>query len=65
MNDFVQHKIKLKQQIYKTYQTNGREDNDYFKLQEAASLISEVISRRQEECQNHLTLKLSDPVTNA
>ena len=43
---------------------NDRKDSDYFKLQEATSVISEVISRRKQEYQNHLALELSDPMTN-
>ena len=44
---------------------NGHNESDYFKLQEATSALSEVISRRKEEHQNDLVLKLSDPMTNA
>ena len=65
MNDFIKNKIKWKHQIYKIYQKNGHKDRDYFKLQEATSVVSELISRRKEEYQNHLALKLSDPMTNA
>ena len=43
---------------------NSRKDNNYFKLQEATSVVSEGISRRKKEYQNHLALKLSDPMTN-
>ena len=35
---------------------NGHKDSDYFKLQEATSVVSESISRRKEEYQNHLAL---------
>ena len=65
MNDYIKNKIKWKHQIYKTYQKNGHKGSDYFKLQEATSVVSELISRRKEEYQNHLALKLSDPMTNA
>ena len=37
-------------------QKNGVK-TDYFKLQEAASAVPEVISRCKEEYQNHLALK--------
>ena len=40
-------------------------DSDFFKSQEATVVVSEVISRHKEEYQNHLTLMLSDPMTNA
>ena len=43
---------------------NGCKDSDYFKLQEATSVFSEVISRHKEEYQNQLALKLGDPTTN-
>ena len=33
---------------------------DYFKLQEATSAVSELISRHTEEYQKHLALKLID-----
>ena len=39
---------------------NGHKDSDYFKLQEATRVFYELISRRKEEYQNHLSLKLSD-----
>ena len=65
MSDFIKNKIKWKHQICKIYQKNGHKDSDYFKLQEATSVVSEMISRCKEEYQNHLALKLSDPMTNA
>ena len=43
---------------------NGCKGSDYFKLQEATSVFSEVISRHEEEYQNQLALKLGDPTTN-
>ena len=45
MNDYIKNKIKWKHQIYKTYQKNGHKGSDYFKLQEATSVVSELISR--------------------
>ena len=65
MSDFIKNKIKWKHQIYKIYQKNGHKNSDYFKLQEATSVVSELISRRKEEYQKQLALKLSDPMTNA
>ena len=65
MSDFIKNKIKWKHQIHKIYQKNGHKNSDYFKLQEATSVVSELISRRKEEYQKHLALKLSDPMTNA
>ena len=35
-----------------------------FKLQEAISVVSEVINRLREEYQNRLALDLDDPMTN-
>ena len=34
---------------HQTYQQTGKKDSDYFKLQEATSVVSEVISRQKEE----------------
>ena len=45
--------------------SGGNKNSDYFKLQEATSVVSELISRRKKEYQKHLALKLSDPMTNA
>ena len=36
---------------------NGRKDSDYAKFQEATSIVTEVISRRKVEYQNHIALK--------
>ena len=49
MSDFIKNKIKWKHQIYKIYQKNGHKNSDYFKLQEATSVVSELISRCKEE----------------
>ena len=49
MNDFIKNQIKWKHQIYQTYIQNGHKDSDYFKFQEATSMVSEVISRCKEE----------------
>ena len=42
---------------------NGRKDSDYAKFQEATSIVTEVISRRKVEYQNHIALNLNDPMT--
>ena len=65
MNDYIKNKIKWKHQIYKIYQNNGHKDSAYFKLQEVASVVSKLVSRRKEEYPNHFALKLSDAMTNA
>ena len=44
---------------------NGHKDSGFLKLQEATSVVSELISRRKEEYQNRIVLKLNDPMTNA
>ena len=49
MNDFIKNKIKWKHQIHKIYQKNGYKDSDYFKFQEATSVVSELISRHKEK----------------
>ena len=45
MNDYIKNKIKLEHQVYKIYQKNDHKESEYFKLQEATSVISELISR--------------------
>ena len=50
-------------QIYKTYLKTGSKNSDYLKFQEATSIVSDRISRRAEESQNHIALKLNDPMT--
>ena len=42
---------------------NGRKDSNYVKLQEATGIVSEVITRRKEEYQNHVALKLNYLIT--
>ena len=49
MNDYVKDKIKWKNQLYKTYAKNGYECNDYFHLQEATDVVSQVVSIRKQE----------------
>ena len=63
MNEFIKNKIKWKHRIYKTYIKNSRKESYYVKFQEATTLVSEVISRRKKEYQNHIALKLNDPMT--
>ena len=63
MNDFMKYKIKWKHQIYNTYIKNGCKYSDYVKFQEATNIISEVTSRRKKEYQNHISLKINDPMT--
>ena len=38
--------------------------SDYLNLQEATSVISELISRHKDECQNYFATRLNDPRTN-
>ena len=38
-------------------------NGDYVKFQEAISIVIKVISRRKQEYQNHIALKLNDPMT--
>ena len=45
MNDYIKNKIKWKHQEYKIYQKNDHKESEFFKLQEATSVISELISR--------------------
>ena len=43
--------------------SNG--NTKYLKLQEATSVISELISRHRDEYQNYIASRLNDPKTNA
>ena len=47
------------------YQKHDHKDSDCFQLQDPTNIVSELISRRKKEYQNHLTLRLNDPMTNA
>ena len=42
MNDYVKGKIKWKSQLYETCAKNGWKCNDYFQLQEATNVVSQV-----------------------
>ena len=42
MNVYVKGKIKWKNQLCKRYAKNGYECNDYFQLQEATNVVSQV-----------------------
>ena len=53
MNDYVKGKIKWKNQLYKTYAKNGYNCNDYFQLQEATNVVSQVVSNRKQEYYNN------------
>ena len=44
---------------------NGHTYSDYLKLQEATSVISELISRRKDEYQYYIASRLNNPKTNA
>ena len=59
MNDFFKNRIRWKHQIYKNYIKNGR------KYSVSKNLVSQVITGRKNELQNHLAFKLNDPVTGA
>ena len=61
MNDFVKIKIKWKNQLYNTYAKNGYKFNDHLHLQEAANVVSEVITKRKQDYQNNLALRLNNP----
>ena len=61
MNDFVKIKIKWKNQLYNTYAKNGYKFNDHLHLQEATNVVSEVITKRKQDYQNNLALRLNNP----
>ena len=47
MTDFVKGEITWKNQFYKTYVKNGCKRSDYFQLQEAANVVSQVVFNRK------------------
>ena len=61
MNDFVESKIKWKNQLYKIYTKNGYKCNDYLRLKEATVLVSQVVTKRKEDYHNIIASKLSNP----
>ena len=65
MNDYVKGKIKWKNQLYKTYAKNRYKCNDYFQLQEATNVVSQVVSNRKQEYYNNIALKLNNSKTSA
>ena len=65
MKDFVKNQIKWKHQIYKTFIKNSCTYSDDVKLQKATSVLSEMISRREDEYQNHTSSRVNDPTFNA
>ena len=65
MNDYMKGKIKCKNQLYKTYAKNGYRCNDYFQLQEATNVVSQVVPNRKQEYYSNITLKLNNPKTSA
>ena len=50
--------------VTKNYMKNGRKESDYVKFQKATSLVSEMISRRMVEEQNHIALKINYRMNN-
>ena len=49
----------------KNYKKNDHTYSNHIKLQEAISVVSEVISIRKDIYQNHIASRLNDPKTNA
>ena len=52
---------QMKSKIYKDYVNNGRTENDYFKLQAAINYVSEIIYKRKNDYNCHLTSKSTNP----
>ena len=65
MKDYVKRKIKLKNQLYKTYAKNKYKCNDYFQFQEATNVVSHLVSNRKQEFYNDIALTLNNPKSNA
>ena len=62
MNDFT--KKTNRNTKYIKFIKNSSKASDYLKLQKETSAVLDMISRRKEEYQSYLSLKLSDPITN-
>lgn len=50
-NEFMESKIKWKNEIYKTYTENCCNDNNYFGFQDANRVITEIINTKQSKNQ--------------
>ena len=62
MNDFT--KKTNRNTKYIKFIKNSSKASDYLKLQKETRAVLDMISRRKEEYQSYLSLKLSDPITN-
>ena len=60
MNDYVKGKMKWTNQLRKKYAKNGYKCNEYFQLQEAANVVSQLISNNKQEYYNYMALKLNN-----
>ena len=65
LNFFVKDEIIWKNQHYNTYAKNSYKGNDYFQLQEATKVVSQVVSNRRQEFYNNIALKLNNSKTSA
>ena len=65
MNDFVQSKIKRKNQFYKTHAENGYKLNDHLHFQKTTNIVYEAIAKRKQDYHSNLALKLNSPATSA
>ena len=54
-----------KVKTYKTHAKNGYKYKDYFQLQEATNVVSQIVSNRNQEYFNNIALKLNNPGTSA
>ena len=64
MNDFIETKMKFKNQLYNTYIKNGYKDNGYNILQQVINEVSKIISKRKEDYHYQLASKLNNPETS-
>ena len=64
MNDFIETKMKFKNQLYNTYIKNSCKDNGYNILQEVINEVSKIISKRKEDYHYQLASKLNNPETS-
>ena len=56
---------QMKNKIYKDYVNNGRTENDYLKLEAAINYVSEIIYKRKNDYNCHLTSKSTTPKASA
>ena len=65
INDYVKGNIKWKNQLCILHVKNEYKWIDYFQLQEATNVVSQVVSNGKQEYYNHKALKSNNPKKSA